>query len=176
MFHVSFRYIFGIPPLILVLLPVASSDCDIEGKDGKEYQNVLMISIDELDSMIEIDSNCLNNESNFFKKHSCDDNKEPQFLKRAARKMRQFLKMNISEDFNLHLARVSQGTLKLSNCTTKGKGRKPPSLGEAQPTKNLEENKSLKEQKKQNDLCFLKILLQKIKTCWNKILRDAKEH
>ncbi|XP_046497555.1 interleukin-7 isoform X3 [Equus quagga] len=158
MFHVSFRYIFGIPPLILVLLPVASSDCDIEGKDGKEYQNVLMISIDELDSMIEIDSNCLNNESNFFKKHSCDDNKEPQFLKRAARKMRQFLKMNISEDFNLHLARVSQGTLKLSNCTTK------------------EENKSLKEQKKQNDLCFLKILLQKIKTCWNKILRDAKEH
>uniref|UniRef100_A0A5F5PU36 Interleukin-7 n=2 Tax=Equus TaxID=9789 RepID=A0A5F5PU36_HORSE len=132
MFHVSFRYIFGIPPLILVLLPVASSDCDIEGKDGKEYQNVLMISIDELDSMIEIDSNCLNNESNFFKKHSCDDNK--------------------------------------------GKGRKPPSLGEAQPTKNLEENKSLKEQKKQNDLCFLKILLQKIKTCWNKILRDAKEH
>uniref|UniRef100_A0A5F5PLK4 Interleukin-7 n=2 Tax=Equus TaxID=9789 RepID=A0A5F5PLK4_HORSE len=114
MFHVSFRYIFGIPPLILVLLPVASSDCDIEGKDGKEYQNVLMISIDELDSMIEIDSNCLNNESNFFKKHSCDDNKE--------------------------------------------------------------ENKSLKEQKKQNDLCFLKILLQKIKTCWNKILRDAKEH
>ncbi|XP_046497556.1 interleukin-7 isoform X4 [Equus quagga] len=149
MFHVSFRYIFGIPPLILVLLPVASSDCDIEGKDGKEYQNVLMISIDEL---------------------------EPQFLKRAARKMRQFLKMNISEDFNLHLARVSQGTLKLSNCTTKGKGRKPPSLGEAQPTKNLEENKSLKEQKKQNDLCFLKILLQKIKTCWNKILRDAKEH
>ncbi|XP_044621846.1 interleukin-7 isoform X1 [Equus asinus] len=197
MFHVSFRYIFGIPPLILVLLPVASSDCDIEGKDGKEYQNVLMISIDELgefirternldsspglntrftDSMIEIDSNCLNNESNFFKKHSCDDNKEPLFLNRAARKMRQFLKMNISEDFNLHLARVSQGTLKLSNCTTKGKGRKPPSLGEAQPTKNLEENKSLKEQKKQNDLCFLKILLQKIKTCWNKILRDAKEH
>ncbi|XP_005613098.1 interleukin-7 isoform X4 [Equus caballus] len=158
MFHVSFRYIFGIPPLILVLLPVASSDCDIEGKDGKEYQNVLMISIDELDSMIEIDSNCLNNESNFFKKHSCDDNKEPLFLNRAARKMRQFLKMNISEDFNLHLARVSQGTLKLLNCTTK------------------EENKSLKEQKKQNDLCFLKILLQKIKTCWNKILRDAKEH
>nr|XP_008512792.1 PREDICTED: interleukin-7 isoform X3 [Equus przewalskii] len=149
MFHVSFRYIFGIPPLILVLLPVASSDCDIEGKDGKEYQNVLMISIDEL---------------------------EPLFLNRAARKMRQFLKMNISEDFNLHLARVSQGTLKLLNCTTKGKGRKPPSLGEAQPTKNLEENKSLKEQKKQNDLCFLKILLQKIKTCWNKILRDAKEH
>ncbi|XP_014640469.1 PREDICTED: interleukin-7 isoform X3 [Ceratotherium simum simum] len=149
MFHVSFRYIFGIPPLILVLLPVASSDCDIEGKDGKEYQNVLMISIDEL---------------------------EPMFLYRAARKLKQFLKMNISEDFNLHLSRVSQGTLKLLNCTIKVKGRKPPSLGEAQPTKNLEENKSLKEHKKQNDLCFLKILLQKIKTCWNKILRDAKEH
>uniref|UniRef100_A0A8D1GY76 Interleukin-7 n=2 Tax=Sus scrofa TaxID=9823 RepID=A0A8D1GY76_PIG len=48
MFHVSFRYIFGIPPLILVLLPVASSDCDIEGKDGGVYQNVLMVSIDDL--------------------------------------------------------------------------------------------------------------------------------
>uniref|UniRef100_A0A8C2SD07 Interleukin-7 n=1 Tax=Capra hircus TaxID=9925 RepID=A0A8C2SD07_CAPHI len=132
MFHVSFRYIFGIPPLILVLLPVASSDCDISGKDGGAYQNVLMVSIDDLDNMINFDSNCLNNEPNFFKKHSCDDNK--------------------------------------------GKGRKPPSLGEAQPTKNLEENKSLKEQRKQNDLCFLKILLQKIKTCWNKILRGITEH
>uniref|UniRef100_A0A2R8M2A9 Interleukin-7 n=1 Tax=Callithrix jacchus TaxID=9483 RepID=A0A2R8M2A9_CALJA len=48
MFHVSFRYIFGLPPLILVLLPVASSDCDIEGKDGKQYESVLMISIDQL--------------------------------------------------------------------------------------------------------------------------------
>ncbi|KAI2550409.1 IL7 isoform 10, partial [Pan troglodytes] len=48
MFHVSFRYIFGLPPLILVLLPVASSDCDIEGKDGKQYESVLMVSIDQL--------------------------------------------------------------------------------------------------------------------------------
>ncbi|XP_054947086.1 interleukin-7 [Physeter macrocephalus] len=223
---VSFRYIFGIPPLILVLWPVASSDCDIEGKDGGAYQNVLMVNINDLhtftnirsdvqvskdaasalyikwhkkmglcflvfvppsslaedfahwpvDSMIDFDSNCLNNEPNFLKKHSCDDNKEASFLYRAARKLKQFLKMNISEDFNLHLSTVSQGTLTLLNCTSKGKGRKPTSLREAQPTKNLEENKSLKEQKKQNDLCFLKILLQKIKTCWNKILRGAKEH
>ncbi|XP_057591824.1 interleukin-7 isoform X2 [Hippopotamus amphibius kiboko] len=149
MFHVSFRYIFGIPPLILVLLPVASSDCDIEGKDGGAYQNVLMVNIDDL---------------------------EASFLYRAARKLKQFLKMNISDDFNLHLSTVSQGTLTLLNCTSKGKGRKPTSLVEAQPTKNLEDNKSLKEQRKQNDLCFLKILLQKIKTCWNKILRGAKEH
>ncbi|KAB0371519.1 hypothetical protein FD755_016457 [Muntiacus reevesi] len=45
---ISFRYIFGIPPLILVLLPVASSDCDINGKDGGAYQNVLMVNIDDL--------------------------------------------------------------------------------------------------------------------------------
>ncbi|XP_008574509.1 PREDICTED: interleukin-7 isoform X2 [Galeopterus variegatus] len=113
MFHVSFRYIFGIPPLILVLLPVASSDCDIEGKEGKEYEHVLLVSINKLlDSMRDIDTNCLNNGSNFFKKHTCDDNKE--------------------------------------------------------------ENKFLKDQKKQNDRCFLRRLLQKIKTCWNKILRGAK--
>uniref|UniRef100_A0A8C0WGC8 Interleukin-7 n=1 Tax=Castor canadensis TaxID=51338 RepID=A0A8C0WGC8_CASCN len=48
MFHVSFRYIFGIPPLILVLLPVTSSDCHIKDKEGKEYANVLVISINEL--------------------------------------------------------------------------------------------------------------------------------
>uniref|UniRef100_A0A2K6UVL7 Interleukin-7 n=1 Tax=Saimiri boliviensis boliviensis TaxID=39432 RepID=A0A2K6UVL7_SAIBB len=133
MFHVSFRYIFGLPPLILALLPVASSDCDIEGKDGKQYESVLMISIDELlDSMKEIGSNCLNNEFNFFKRHLCDDNKV--------------------------------------------KERKPPALGEAQPTKSLEENKSLKEQKKLNESCFLKRLLQEIKTCWNKILSGTKEH
>uniref|UniRef100_F6PXS2 Interleukin-7 n=1 Tax=Callithrix jacchus TaxID=9483 RepID=F6PXS2_CALJA len=133
MFHVSFRYIFGLPPLILVLLPVASSDCDIEGKDGKQYESVLMISIDQLlDSMKEIGSNCLNNEFNFLKRHLCDDNKV--------------------------------------------KERKPPALGEAQPTKSLEENKALKEQKKLNDSCFLKRLLQEIKTCWNKILSGTKEH
>ncbi|XP_055288437.1 interleukin-7 isoform X2 [Moschus berezovskii] len=158
MFHVSFRYIFGIPPLILVLLPVASSDCDINGKDGGAYQNVLMVSIDHLDNMINFDSNCLNNEPNFFKKHSCDDNKEASFLNRAARRLKQFLKMNISDDFKIHLSTVSQGTLTLLNCTSK------------------EENRYLKEQKKQNDLCFLKILLQKIKTCWNKILRGITEH
>ncbi|XP_022373605.1 interleukin-7 isoform X3 [Enhydra lutris kenyoni] len=159
MFHVSFRYIFGIPPLILVLLPVASSDCDIEGKEGREYQHVLMISINDLlDTMIKNRTNCPNNEPKVLKKHACDDNKEGIFLYRAAHKLKQFVKVNDSEDFNLHLLRVSQGTLQLLNCTPK------------------EDNKSVKEQRKQKSLCSLGILLQKIKTCWNKILRGSKEH
>nr|KAF6404876.1 interleukin 7 [Rousettus aegyptiacus] len=131
MVHVSFRYIFGIPPLILVLLPVASSDCEIEGRSGEEYEHVLRISLQALERR-ENESNCLDNEPNFFKKHSCDDNKE--------------------------------------------KEKKQPSLGEAQPTKNMEEKKSLKEQKKLDEMCFLKILLGKIQTCWNKILHGTKEH
>ncbi|XP_036194648.1 interleukin-7 isoform X1 [Myotis yumanensis] len=176
MFHVSFRYIFGIPPLILVLLPVASSDCEIEGKSGEEYQHVIMVSLNDLDRIRENDSNCLNNEPNFFKKHSCDDDKEATFLKTAARKLKQFLKMNIHEEFKLHLSIVSQGTLKLLNCTRKDKEKKQPSLGEVQPTKNLEEKKSSKGQKKQDEMCFLMILLEKIKTCWNKILSGTKEH
>nr|AAB70834.1 interleukin-7 [synthetic construct] len=152
-------------------------DCDIEGKDGKQYESVLMVSIDQLlDSMKEIGSNCLNNEFNFFKRHICDANKEGMFLFRAARKLRQFLKMNSTGDFDLHLLKVSEGTTILLNCTGQVKGRKPAALGEAQPTKSLEENKSLKEQKKLNDLCFLKRLLQEIKTCWNKILMGTKEH
>ncbi|XP_027997860.1 interleukin-7 isoform X2 [Eptesicus fuscus] len=149
MFHVSFRYIFGIPPLILVLLPVASSDCEIEGKSGEEYQHVIMVSLNDL---------------------------EATFLKTAARKLKQFLKMNIHEEFKLHLQIVSQGTLKLLNCTRKDKEKKQPSLGEVQPTKNLEEKKSSKGQKKQDEMCFLMILLEKIKTCWNKILSGTKEH
>ncbi|XP_058524742.1 interleukin-7 isoform X2 [Ochotona princeps] len=167
MFHVSFRYIFGIPPLILVLLPVTSPNCDIEKiKGGQVYENVLLISINELDRMIEIGSNCLNNESNFFKKHSCDDNKEAAFLERAARKLDQFHNMSISdqahntsinEDFQNHLKIVSKGTLTVVNCPGK------------------EEKKSSKDQKK-NNRCFLKKLLQKIKTCWNKILRGIKEN
>nr|XP_004660644.2 interleukin-7 [Jaculus jaculus] len=152
MVHVSFRYIFGIPPLILVLLPVTSSDCHIKNKEGKEYENILMISINELlDKMIGTGRNCLNNEPNFFKRHLCDDTKKATFLNRAARKVRQFRKMNISEEFNIHLLRVSEGTQSLVNCSGK-------------------EEKPLKEQKK-NDPCFLKRLLQEIKTCWNKILR-----
>ncbi|EPY80228.1 hypothetical protein CB1_000850040 [Camelus ferus] len=60
------RYIFGIPPLILVLLPVASSDCDIGGKDGRVYQNVLMISIDDLKAayLLRIRGNNRNSSSN----------------------------------------------------------------------------------------------------------------
>ncbi|XP_036194649.1 interleukin-7 isoform X4 [Myotis myotis] len=169
-----------------------------------------MVSLNDLDRIRENDSNCLNNEPNFFKKHSCDDDKEATFLKTAARKLKQFLKMNIHEEFKLHLSIVSQGTLKLLNCTrkrgrekdkeletsmgekhlsaasctlptgdmpaTKDKEKKQPSLGEVQPTKNLEEKKSSKGQKKQDEMCFLMILLEKIKTCWNKILSGTKEH
>ncbi|XP_036088672.1 interleukin-7 isoform X2 [Rousettus aegyptiacus] len=175
MVHVSFRYIFGIPPLILVLLPVASSDCEIEGRSGEEYEHVLRISLQALERR-ENESNCLDNEPNFFKKHSCDDNKEATFLKTAARKLKQFLKMNIQEEVKRHLLILSQGTLKLLNCTRKEKEKKQPSLGEAQPTKNMEEKKSLKEQKKLDEMCFLKILLGKIQTCWNKILHGTKEH
>uniref|UniRef100_F7FJK6 Interleukin-7 n=2 Tax=Rattus norvegicus TaxID=10116 RepID=F7FJK6_RAT len=153
-FHTfSFRYIFGIPPLILVLLPVTSSDCHIKDKDGKAFGSVLMISINQLDKMTGTDSDCPNNEPNFFKKHLCDDTKEAAFLNRAARKLRQFLKMNISEEFNDHLLRVSDGTQTLVNCTSK-------------------EEKTIKEQKK-NDPCFLKRLLREIKTCWNKILNSS---
>ncbi|XP_036917535.1 interleukin-7 isoform X2 [Sturnira hondurensis] len=119
MFHVSFRYIFGIPPLILVLLPVASPDCEIEGKNGEEYQHIIMVSFKELEHIRENASNCPNNEPNFFKRHSCDDDKEATFLKTAARKLKQFVKMNIHEDFKHHLSVVSQGTLKLLNCTRK---------------------------------------------------------
>ncbi|XP_019581189.1 interleukin-7 isoform X1 [Rhinolophus sinicus] len=176
MFHVSLRYIFGIPPLILVLLPVASPDCEIEGKTGEEYRHVLMVSFEILAPIGENDSNCLNNEHNFFKKHSCDDDKEATFLKTAARKLKHFLNTNIHEELKHHLSVVSQGTLKLLNCTRKDKGKKQASLGEAQPTKNLEAKKSLKEQRKQDDMCFLRMLLQQIKTCWNKILRGTKEH
>lgn len=61
--------------------------------------------------------------------------------------------MNISEEFNDHLLRVSDGTQTLVNCTSK-------------------EEKTIKEQKK-NDPCFLKRLLREIKTCWNKILNSS---
>ncbi|XP_023417487.1 interleukin-7 isoform X2 [Cavia porcellus] len=100
--------------------------------------------------MLHIDSNCLKKEPNYFKKHSCADKKEAAFLNRAAYKLEQFVKMNITADFELHLLKVSQGTLKLINCTKEETVSKEP---------------------KKNDQCFLKTLLQKIKTCWNKILR-----
>uniref|UniRef100_A0A8C2UXS9 Interleukin-7 n=2 Tax=Chinchilla lanigera TaxID=34839 RepID=A0A8C2UXS9_CHILA len=100
--------------------------------------------------MLAIDSNCLKKEPNYFRKHSCGDKKEAAFLNRAAYKLEQFVKMNITVDFELHLLTVSQGTLKLINCTKEETVSKEP---------------------KKNDRCFLKTLVQKIKTCWNKILR-----
>ncbi|XP_042536644.1 interleukin-7 isoform X2 [Dipodomys spectabilis] len=127
MFHVSFRYIFGLPPLILVLLPVTSSDCHIKDIDGKAFENVIVISLDKL---------------------------KAAFLNRAAGKLKQFHNMNISEDFEDHLSKVSEGTLALVNCTSR------------------KEEKSKKDKKK-SDPCFLKRLLEEIKTCWNKILMGS---
>ncbi|XP_012883908.1 PREDICTED: interleukin-7 isoform X2 [Dipodomys ordii] len=129
MFHVSFRYIFGLPPLILVLLPVTSSDCHIKDIDGKAFENVIIISLDKL---------------------------KAAFLNRAAGKLKQFHNMNISEDFGDHLSKVSEGTLALVNCTSR------------------KEEKSKKDKKK-SDPCFLKRLLEEIKTCWNKILMGSTE-
>nr|XP_021505708.1 interleukin-7 isoform X2 [Meriones unguiculatus] len=98
MFHVSFRYIFGIPPLILVLLPVTSSDCHIKDREGKAYESVLRISIDELlDKMTGTDSNCPNNEPNFFKKHLCDDTKDERNLKEQKKNDPCFLKRLLRE-------------------------------------------------------------------------------
>ncbi|KAM4865291.1 LOW QUALITY PROTEIN: interleukin-7 [Thomomys bottae] len=152
-------YIFGIPPLILVLLPVTSFDCHIKDIDGKAFENVLVISIDalvnELVKIIGNDSDCLNNESNFFKKHSCDDTKKAAFLNRAAWKLKQFQKMNISENFRFHISKVSNGTLALVNCTSRKDEKK--------------------KDKQKNDPCFLKRLLEEIKTCWNKILMGMKQ-
>ncbi|XP_066234938.1 interleukin-7 isoform X1 [Saccopteryx leptura] len=170
------RYIFGIPPLILVLLPVASSDCEIEGKSGEEYQHIIMVNFNKLEKIRENASNCPNNEHNFFKKHSCDDDKEAMFLKTAARKLKLFFDMNIHDESKLPLKVISYGTLQLLTCTRKDKEKKQPPPSEAQPTKNLGEKKSLKEQKKLDDICFLVTLLDKIQTCWNKILRGPEEH
>ncbi|XP_019061135.1 interleukin-7 isoform X2 [Fukomys damarensis] len=100
--------------------------------------------------MLDIDSNCLKKELNFFRRHSCADKKEAAFLNRAAYKLEQFVKMNITTDFELHLLKVSQATFKLINCT---------------------KEESISKETKKNDRCFLKTLIQKIKTCWNKILR-----
>ncbi|XP_066234939.1 interleukin-7 isoform X2 [Saccopteryx leptura] len=121
-------------------------------------------------------SNCPNNEHNFFKKHSCDDDKEAMFLKTAARKLKLFFDMNIHDESKLPLKVISYGTLQLLTCTRKDKEKKQPPPSEAQPTKNLGEKKSLKEQKKLDDICFLVTLLDKIQTCWNKILRGPEEH
>ncbi|XP_037005992.1 interleukin-7 isoform X2 [Artibeus jamaicensis] len=158
MFHVSFRYIFGIPPLILVLLPVASSDCEIEGKNGEEYQHIIMVSFNELEHIRENASNCLNNEPNFFKRHSCDDDKEATFLKTAARKLKQFVKMNIPEDFKHHLSVVSQGTLKLLNCTRKeiGRGPRKGSETEERLVWSSENTHNMYQIKKKNNLPWVK--------------------
>nr|AFA42960.2 interleukin-7 variant 7 [Tupaia chinensis] len=102
---------------------------------------------------------------------------EVKFLYRAVRKLKQCNKTNNSEEFNDQAERISKTTLILLNCTSKVKERKPPTLHKVQPTKTLEEKKLLKEQKKQDDSpCFVKRLLDEIKTCWNKILRGAKKH
>ncbi|XP_043831962.1 interleukin-7 isoform X2 [Dromiciops gliroides] len=147
MFHVFFRSIFGIPSLILVLLPVTSSDCEIEDKNKiiQEYTNILYVNIENLEKMTNNASNCSNKEYSSLKNHTCDDNKEIMFIVHVTCKLKQLVKANITEHSDDYLEAYSHHALEmLKGCKCdEEKGKKAErktgrihSFGEVSPTKS----------------------------------------
>ncbi|XP_068956261.1 interleukin-7 isoform X1 [Petaurus breviceps papuanus] len=197
MFHVFFRSIFGIPSLILVLLPATSSDCEIEDKNRiiGEYMNVLYVNIQQLEKMTDIASNCSNKEYSSLKNHTCDDNKEVTFIVHVTCKLKQLVKANISEHFNGYLEAYSSHALQmLKSCKCDEEKEKKlerktgriHSASEVSPTKSsvngtekktggpcfkIMGEKSSKDRKKHNKcLCLIQKMISDVSNCWRKIL------
>ncbi|XP_074056007.1 interleukin-7 [Macrotis lagotis] len=197
MLRVFFRSIFGIPSLILVLLPVTSSDCEIEDKNKtmQEYVNVLYVNIDNLEKVTNIASNCSNKEYSTLKNHTCDDNKEVMFIVHVTCKLKQLVKANISEHFNNYLEDYSHHALEmLKGCKCDEEKEKKPNrkigrshfISAITPTKSsvngterktggpcfkIHGEKSSKERRKQNKcLCLIQKMISDVSNCWRKIL------
>ncbi|XP_020829591.1 interleukin-7 isoform X1 [Phascolarctos cinereus] len=197
MFHVFFRSIFGIPSLILVLLPATSSDCEIKDKNNtiEEYMNVLFVNIQHLEKMTDTASNCSNKEYSSLKNHTCDDNKEVMFIVHVTCKLKQLVKANISENFNGYLEAYSHHALEMlkgCKCDEEKEKKAERKIGrihftsEVSPTKNTVSGtekktggpcfkilgeKSSKERKKQNKcLCLIQKMISDVSNCWRKIL------
>ncbi|XP_068956262.1 interleukin-7 isoform X2 [Petaurus breviceps papuanus] len=170
MFHVFFRSIFGIPSLILVLLPATSSDCEIEDKNRiiGEYMNVLYVNIQQL---------------------------EVTFIVHVTCKLKQLVKANISEHFNGYLEAYSSHALQmLKSCKCDEEKEKKlerktgriHSASEVSPTKSsvngtekktggpcfkIMGEKSSKDRKKHNKcLCLIQKMISDVSNCWRKIL------
>ncbi|XP_074135047.1 interleukin-7 isoform X3 [Sminthopsis crassicaudata] len=169
MFHVFFRSIFGVPSLILVLLPVTSSDCEIEDKNKaiQEYTHILHVNIGNLEVMFIVHVTC---------------------------KLKHLVKANISEHFNDYLEAYSHHALKmLKECKcdeekekrAERKIERNHSISEVSPTKNsvngtekktggpcfkILGEKSSKERKKNKCLCLIQKMISDVSNCWRKIL------
>ncbi|XP_074135045.1 interleukin-7 isoform X1 [Sminthopsis crassicaudata] len=196
MFHVFFRSIFGVPSLILVLLPVTSSDCEIEDKNKaiQEYTHILHVNIGNLEKMTNMASNCSNKEYSSLKNHTCDDDKEVMFIVHVTCKLKHLVKANISEHFNDYLEAYSHHALKmLKECKcdeekekrAERKIERNHSISEVSPTKNsvngtekktggpcfkILGEKSSKERKKNKCLCLIQKMISDVSNCWRKIL------
>ncbi|XP_020829593.1 interleukin-7 isoform X3 [Phascolarctos cinereus] len=172
MFHVFFRSIFGIPSLILVLLPATSSDCEIKDKNNtiEEYMNVLFVNIQHLEKMTDTASNCSNKEYSSLKNHTCDDNKEVMFIVHVTCKLKQLVKANISENFNGYLEAYSHHALEmLKGCKCDEVSGTEKKTGG--PCFKILGEKSSKERKKQNKcLCLIQKMISDVSNCWRKIL------
>uniref|UniRef100_A0A6I8PA48 Interleukin-7 n=1 Tax=Ornithorhynchus anatinus TaxID=9258 RepID=A0A6I8PA48_ORNAN len=156
---VFFRYVFGIPPLILVLVPVSSSpDCERKtlNRENEEYVNVLLPGINRLKNLshaevtAHVSNSCRGREPNWLKKLSCSDSKEGMYLYlcQAACKMLQIAKANIGEALNRQLSFVSRDTIDILCCNChqvreklrraeREKETEDPSLTEPYPTRSV---------------------------------------
>ncbi|XP_072461045.1 interleukin-7 isoform X3 [Notamacropus eugenii] len=179
MFHVFFRSIFGIPSLILVLLPATSSDCEIEDKNKTidEYINVLYVDIQHLEKMTDVASNCSNKEYSSLKNHTCDDNKEVMFIVHVTCKLKHLVKANISEHFNNYLEGYSHHALEMlkpCKCDEEKEKKVERKMGRIHSTSEVSPTKSSVNgtEKKAGGPCFKILVLEDgfQELLWTKIL------
>ncbi|XP_038622624.1 interleukin-7 [Tachyglossus aculeatus] len=187
------RYIFGIPPLILVLVPVSSSsNCERKAlnRESEDYVNVLLPGINRLKNLshaevtAHVSSSCRGREPNWLKKLSCSDSEEGMYLYlcQVACKMLQIAKANISEALNQQLSFVSRDTIDILCCncpqvreklrkTERERETEDSSLNEPYPTRSVGKDKGpRKGRRKQNPelRCFLEKALSEFIICWQK--------
>ncbi|XP_075776596.1 interleukin-7 [Pelodiscus sinensis] len=177
MSHVFFRSVFGILPLLVVLLPVNSSTCVMENTAviREKYENVLSEDINSLENMSgKLRDRCCRNKrrenpSVFF----CNDTQEIRSLRNMACDLLKFFyKQKINEEFRWRTAHVSCMTLDILHCKCDKWSKRKEICTEVTQTRKDTQGTQNSRKKCCQELCELKETISSLRSCWNKFEKE----
>ncbi|KAJ1192706.1 hypothetical protein NDU88_002012 [Pleurodeles waltl] len=168
MLNAFFRYVFGIPPLMLVLLPVGSPTREQNnmGDIYKRYDNVLSPRLGKVTEYeFRNQTCCKKEEPEELRKYLCNDTMEINSLCHmgcALRKLADDTKMN--QDIKCNLIRLSFETEELLSCRC---------VNEVKLSERKCKAKKRSVDKCNQKICVLKKMIDSFKSCWDQLRQDS---
>ncbi|XP_069477346.1 interleukin-7 [Ambystoma mexicanum] len=167
MLNVFFRYIFGIPPLMLVLLPVGSPTCENRSmmKIKEDYKNVLFLKVQEVMTMSSRYPNeacCKTDKPEERRKYLCNETMEINSLSKMGCALQHLAnRTKLTNDFKCGLISLSHQTEEMLSCHCEHKVAKC-------------EGRFIKKRTRCNQkLCVIKKTISSFKSCWEQLMQNG---